>query len=133
MTATARVADAPAAPEPSARSALGRRGEDLAARHLEEQGLVLLSRNWRCRDGELDLIATDGERLVICEVKTRSGTGFGVPAEAVTAAKMHRIRRLAQLWLSTYRVGWCEVRFDIISVLWPPDGPVQIEHLRGAF
>lgn len=93
----------------------------------------MLSRNWRCREGELDLVATDGECLVVCEVKTRSGTGFGLPVEAVTAAKIHRIRRLAGLWLSTYRVGWCEVRFDVISVLWPPDGPARIEHVQGAF
>lgn len=56
---------------------LGKRGEDLAADYLTGAGLVVLSRNWRCRDGELDLVATDGERLIVCEVKTRSGTGTG--------------------------------------------------------
>jgi putative endonuclease len=112
---------------------LGKRGEDLAADYLAGTGLVLLSRNWRCRDGEVDLIATDGERLVICEVKTRSGTGYGEPAEAVTAAKAARIRRVAAQWLSTYRVGWCEIRFDILAVMCPPDGPVTVEHFQGAF
>ncbi|MGH3514934.1 MAG: YraN family protein [Pseudonocardiaceae bacterium] len=112
---------------------LGKRGEDLAADYLADTGLVLLSRNWRCRDGEVDLIATDGERLVICEVKTRSGSGYGEPAEAVTAAKAARIRRVAAQWLRTYRVGWCEIRFDIVAVMCPPDGPVTVEHLQGAF
>jgi putative endonuclease len=112
---------------------LGRWGEDLAADYLAGTGLVLLSRNWRCRDGEVDLIGTDGERLVLCEVKTRSGTGYGEPAEAVTAAKAARIRRVTAQWLRTYRVGWCEIRFDVLAVLCPPDGPVTVEHIQGAF
>ncbi|MGH3872145.1 MAG: YraN family protein [Pseudonocardiaceae bacterium] len=113
--------------------ALGRRGEDIAADYLTGIGLVLLSRNWRCRDGEVDLVATDGERLVVCEVKTRSGTGYGEPSEGVTPAKAARIRRVASAWLRAYRVGWCEVRFDVLAVLCPQDGPVTVEHLQGAF
>ena len=69
----------------AAKDVLGRRGEDLAARYLEQRGLVILSRNWRCRHGEIDLVATDSHRLVVCEVKTRSGTRYGEPAEAVDA------------------------------------------------
>jgi putative endonuclease len=112
---------------------LGRRGEDVAAEYLSGIGLVVLSRNWRCRGGEIDLVATDGERLVVCEVKTRSGTGYGEPAEGVTPAKAARIRRVAAAWLRTHRVGWCEIRFDVLAVLCPPDGPVTVEHLQGAF
>ena len=112
---------------------LGKRGEDLAADYLAGAGLVVLSRNWRCRDGELDLVATDGERLIVCEVKTRSGTGYGEPSEGVTPAKAARIRRVAAAWLRTYRVGWCEIRFDIVAVLCPQGGPVTVEHLQGAF
>lgn len=112
---------------------LGKRGEDVAADYLARIGLVVLSRNWRCRGGELDLVATDGERLIICEVKTRSGTGYGEPAEGVTSAKAARIRHVAGAWLRTHRVGWCEIRFDVLAVLCPPDGPVTVEHLRGAF
>jgi putative endonuclease len=112
---------------------LGKRGEDLAADYLTGAGLVVLSRNWRCRDGELDLVATDGERLIVCEVKTRSGTGYGEPSEGVTPAKAARIRRVAAAWLRTYRVGWCEVRFDVLAILCPQDGPVTVEHLQGAF
>ncbi len=73
------------------------------------------------------------DRLVVCEVKTRSGTGYGLPAEAVTPAKAARIRRLAQSWLAEYRVRWCEVRFDVVAVLVPPGGPVSLEHYEGAF
>ncbi|MGH3945056.1 MAG: YraN family protein [Pseudonocardiaceae bacterium] len=113
--------------------ALGRRGEDLAADYLTGAGLVVLSRNWRCREGELDLVATDGERLIVCEVKTRSGTGYGEPSEGVTPAKAARIRRVTAAWLRTYRVGWCEIRFDVLAVLCPQDGPVTVEHLQGAF
>ncbi|KAA2260740.1 YraN family protein [Solihabitans fulvus] len=109
----------------------GRQGESLACQYLESQGLVVLSRNWRCRGGELDVVATDGVRAVVCEVKTRSGLDHGVPAEAVTAAKLRRIRHLTGLWLSAHRVGWCEVRIDVISVLWPPHEPARLEHLRG--
>jgi putative endonuclease len=112
---------------------LGRQGEELAKLFLEGQGLVVLSRNWRCRDGELDIVATDGIRLIVCEVKTRSGTAFGTPREAVTLAKQTRIRKLTNLWLSAYKVGWCETRFDIVSVVWPGHGPARVEHLRGAF
>jgi putative endonuclease len=112
---------------------LGRRGEDLAARYLEGQGLVVLSRNWRCREGELDLVLTDGRQLVVCEVKTRSGLGFGAPVEAVTDDKALRIRKLANKWLSTYRVPWCEVRFDIVSVIWSRDGRPRIKHVKEAF
>ncbi|HET9256553.1 MAG TPA: YraN family protein [Pseudonocardiaceae bacterium] len=115
------------------RGELGKRGEDLAAEYLTSAGLVVLSRNWRCRDGEVDLVVTDGERVIVCEVKTRSGTGYGEPAEGVTPAKAARIRRIAAAWLRAYRVGWVEVRFDIVAVLCPPDGPVTVEHLRGAF
>jgi putative endonuclease len=112
---------------------LGRRGEDLAADFLVNMGLVVLSRNWRCRDGEVDLIVTDGERLVICEVKTRSGTGYGEPSESVTPAKAARIRRVTAAWLREHRVGWCEIRFDVLAVLCPQDGPVTVEHVQGAF
>ena len=69
------------------RQALGAYGEELAARHLRERGLVVLDRNWRCPLGEIDLVLRDGDTLVVCEVKTRSGVGYGTPHEAVTPAK----------------------------------------------
>lgn len=113
--------------------ALGRRGEDAAAEFLQQQGCVVLARNWRCHDGELDIVGAEGETVVVCEVKTRSGTGFGSPAEAITRTKMARIRRLAAQWLSEYRVRWGPVRFDVIEVLIPPGGQPTLRHFRGAF
>ncbi|HVV23434.1 MAG TPA: YraN family protein [Pseudonocardiaceae bacterium] len=113
---------------------LGRRGEDLAADYLTDRGLIVLSRNWRCREGELDVVATDGRALVVCEVKTRTTDDFGDPAEFVTPDKMRRIRRATHAWLRRYGVGWCEVRFDILTVLWPPTATTpRLRHLRGAF
>jgi putative endonuclease len=108
-------------------------GEDLAAKHLEGLGLVVLSRNWRCREGELDLVATDGTTLVVCEVKTRSGSRFGIPAEAVTDEKIGRIRRLANHWLRTFKVGWCPIRFDVVSILAPAGESPTVTHIAGAF
>jgi putative endonuclease len=112
---------------------LGARGEDLAVAHLTAAGLVVLDRNWRCRAGELDVVATDGATLVVVEVKTRSGDGFGTPAESVTPRKLARLRRLAQLWLAEHRVGWVEVRFDVVAVLARPGCAPEVEHLRGVF
>jgi putative endonuclease len=112
---------------------LGRRGEELAAEYLRDLGFVVLSRNWRCRDGELDLVTTDGTIVVVCEVKTRSGTGYGAPEEAVTPVKAARIRRLAYRWLQENRVGWCDVRCDVVSVLLRPYHAAQIRHFPGAF
>ena len=75
------------------RSALGAYGEALAARHLTEQGMVVLDRNWRCDLGEVDLVLRDGRVLVVCEVKTRSSLAYGTPIEAVTEQKAARLRR----------------------------------------
>lgn len=115
------------------RHELGRRGEDIAAEYLTDRGLVVLSRNWRCRDGELDVVATDGRCLVVCEVKTRTSADYGDPAEFVTPEQMVRIRRATQAWLRRYRVGWCEIRFDVFTVLCPSSGRPRLRHLRGAF
>ena len=112
---------------------LGRHGEDLAVDYLRNQGLVVLDRNWRCIDGELDVVATDRSRLVVCEVKTRSTTRFGEPAEAVTAGKAARIRKATQAWLAAHRVRWCEVRFDVLAVLVPPSGSATVQHYESAF
>jgi putative endonuclease len=114
-----------------AKDALGRYGEEVAARHLIGQGIVVLERNWRCESGEIDIVARDGRVLVICEVKTRSGTGYGSPLEAVTARKAARLRRLAGRWLDEHTVRPAAVRFDVVGVVNPPSGGVTIEHLRG--
>jgi putative endonuclease len=113
---------------------LGRYGEDLAARHLAAVGMQLLDRNWRCREGELDIVALDGEALVFVEVKTRSGTGFGEPAEAVGPVKARRIRALACRWLLEHRPsGGADLRFDIVSVVRRRGHAPELVHLRDAF
>lgn len=111
----------------------GLRGEDLAAQYLQEQGLVVLSKNWRCREGELDLVATDRRKLIVCEVKTRTSTNYGHPAEAVTAEKANRIRRLSRHWRTAHNVRWCQERFDIIAITWPPGDLPRLQHFKAAF
>lgn len=115
----------------SAKDALGTQGEHLAARHLTEAGLEVLERNWSCPDGELDIVARDGAVLVFCEVKTRSGRGFGSPFEAVTAVKARRLRRLASHWLSEHGHRYGPVRFDVIGVLCVPGEDARVQHVRG--
>jgi putative endonuclease len=118
------------------KDAVGRFGEELAARHLSDAGLELLDRNWRCADGELDIVAREGDVIAFVEVKTRSTLAFGYPAEAVDRAKAARIRRLAARWLAERRgsgPGWPQVRFDVVSVVRLAPGGPSVSHLRGAF
>lgn len=116
------------------RAALGRWGEDLAVQHLQAAGCEVLARNWRCREGELDVVVRDGDVLVFVEVKARSGRGFGEPAEAVTPVKARRLHRLACRWLEQHRPpGRHDLRFDVVSVVRPRDGRPEVVHLRGAF
>ena len=116
----------------NARGALGRYGEDLAARLLTDAGMSVLDRNWRCRAGEIDIVALDGDALVICEVKTRRTGAFEHPMAAVTPAKADRLRRLAELWLDRYGgppPGG--VRIDLVGVVLPRRGAPLAEHARG--
>lgn len=115
---------------------LGADGEDAAARWYAAAGYEILARNWRCRDGELDVVAARGPVLVFCEVKTRRGDAFGGPAEAVTAAKQRRLRRLAGRWLAEARppgTGWPDVRFDVACVTPGPGGVPAVEVIEAAF
>ncbi len=115
----------------SARADLGNWGESLAARYLEAGGLSVLDRQWRCRQGEIDIVARDGETLVICEVKTRTSEAFGTPLAAVTPAKVRRLRRLAAAWLEEHDVRAADVRLDVIGILAERGSRPLIEHLRG--
>lgn len=119
-----------------AKDAVGQYGQRVAERHLVEAGLTVVARNWRCLEGELDLVATDGPVLVFCEVKTRSSTAYGDPEEAVLGAKARRLRRLALRYLAEQRAYgdprfWPELRFDVVSVLREPRGAASVRHLRG--
>ena len=117
----------------AAKDGVGRYGEDVAIRHLEDAGLEILARNWRGAGGEIDIVARERGVLVICEVKTRSGIGFGLPAEAITRRKADRLRRLAYEWLREHPARGAEVRFDVVSVLRARRGAAVVEHLRAAF
>jgi putative endonuclease len=139
----------------NARTAFGRYGEDLAARWLTHAGLTVIERNWRCRAGEIDIVAVDGDALVICEVKSRRARGvrrtrgappgtwapqstthpgplYEHPLAAVTPRKAERLRDLAERWLAQHETrppGG--VRIDAIGVLLPDRGPARLEHVRG--
>ena len=135
--------------------ALGAQGEELAAQFLIAAGMTIEARNWRCRYGELDIVARcaqsssarcaqsssarcaqsssarPAESIVFVEVKARTGVRFGRPAEAVTAAKQARIRRLAALWLAERNGPWVPIRFDVVEVFLAPGREPVIEHLPG--
>ncbi len=109
---------------------LGRRGEQVAGEYLTARGMVVVARNWRCRHGEIDIIAREGATLVFCEVKTRSGLGFGAPLGAITPSKRARLRRLVGQYLADTGGHMGPVRIDAVGILWPRSGPPTVEHLR---
>lgn len=127
----------------AAKDVLGRRGEEIAAAFLVRAGYLILDRNWRCPQGEIDVVAFDGGETVFVEVKTRSSLLFGHPLEAITAQKLARLRRLA--------VAWCEqdageqhadganggrrgrIRIDAIGVIAAPGADPVIEHVKRVF
>ena len=94
---------------------LGRRGEQLAVDHLLGRGMTVVERNWRCRLGEIDIVARDGRDTVFVEVKTRTSDRFGGIEQAVTPEKVRRLRRLAGLWLARQDTRWSGVRIDVIG------------------
>jgi putative endonuclease len=123
-------------PAPVSRTlALGRWGEQLAVDHLRAQGWEVLDRNWRCDSGELDVVAREPDGTVVfVEVKTRAGTGFGAPAEAVGWAKARKLRTLACRWLLEKRPpGATELRFDVIGIVRRRGQEPELTHLRAAF
>lgn len=118
------------------RAQLGRIGEAIAARHLASRGLEILDRNWRCRvdglRGELDLVARDGETLVVVEVKTRRRPTPAGPLESITPTKLARLRRLAAAWLAEDGCRAPHVRIDAVGICWPDGGGAAVvEHVEG--
>lgn len=114
-----------------ARRATGESGEELAARWLVARGWSVLARNWRCRSGELDIIARDPEgALVACEVKTRRGLGYGDPLESITHRKLRRLRDLVCEWRQEQEEPVGYVRLDAIGILISADGRPRVRHLR---
>jgi putative endonuclease len=105
----------------------------MVAAWYEAAGYRILERNWRCREGELDLVVSRGRTVVFCEVKTRRSTRFGAPVEAVTAAKQRRVRTLALQWLAAQSDRGRDLRFDVASVLFPLEGKPVVEVLEAVF
>lgn len=112
---------------------LGTAGEDAVAAKYAACGYDVIDRNWRCRDGELDLVVARGQTIVFCEVKTRTSERFGPPAEAVTVRKQRRLRTLALRWLGAHPGGWRALRFDVGSVMPARNGQLVVEILEDAF
>lgn len=112
-------------------AAVGAYGERVAADNLLAQGMVLLDRNWRCDEGEIDLVLRDGPALVVCEVKTRTSLDHGSPHEAITDAKLGRLQRLGSRWAEAHQVRPSEIRVDLVAVLQPGKGRALVEHVRG--
>ncbi|MBU1801709.1 MAG: YraN family protein [Actinobacteria bacterium] len=115
----------------ASRQALGAYGERVAEEHLLAQGMIVLDRNWRCGEGEIDLVLRDGAVLVVCEVKTRTSTVNGTPHEAVTATKLARLQRLGALWAAAHGISPQETRVDLVAVMRPRRGAAEVDHVRG--
>jgi putative endonuclease len=115
------------------RKQLGALGERLAGRYLVQQGYKIVARNWRCPEGELDLVAQKGEELVFVEVRTRRGTRLGSPEESITAAKQARLIQLAQAFLAEYNDPDCAWHIDVVAVVLNRQGAVQrLTHIEYA-
>jgi putative endonuclease len=120
-------------PVRKSRKELGRWGEQLAASHLESLGYQVIERNWRCRRGEIDLVASAGEVLVFVEVKTRRGRDHGMPEEAVTKAKVRRLLELSQRYLLENDLEDVDWRIDLVAVELNHQGElIRCEHVPNA-
>lgn len=119
-------------------SVLGQVGERLAALHYGSRGYRILARNWRCRSGEIDIVASRDNEVVFCEVKTRSSLAVGYPEESVGYVKQKKLKELATEFLAAYRdvedvPGVTRVRFDVASVIVPKSGPPEVTIFEDAF
>ena len=116
---------------PERNDAVCKYGENIAARELTREGMFLIDRNWRCDQGEVDLVMRDDHTLVIVEVKTRTTGVGGSPLEAVDRRKAERLRRLAALWAAQHSVRARDIRIDLVGVLVPEKGAPFVDHVRG--
>ncbi|MBT8161463.1 MULTISPECIES: YraN family protein [Arthrobacter] len=114
-----------------AKDLLGRHGETLAVGFLEDQGMRIVDRNWRCSDGEIDIVALDGDTLVIAEVKTRKNLAYGHPFEAIDAAKLARLHRLALNWCREHEFRTALRRVDVVGIVDDGTDEPTLEHLKG--
>lgn len=111
----------------------GARGEDAAVAYLERIGMTVVARNWQCKFGEIDIVALDGEALVIVEVKTRRTESMGTAEDAVSPTKQKRLRRLAEAYAATAGIGSCEIRFDVVAIRPLTEDRALLRHHRAAF
>ncbi|MGQ9826030.1 MAG: YraN family protein [Desulfotomaculales bacterium] len=122
---------------PDKRRDLGRQGEEAAASYLEERGYRVLARNYRCRFGEIDLIAFDGEVLVFVEVRCRTSGRFGLPEESILWRKKARMRKIASHYLKSClsfpSANPPPVRFDVLALLKEGPSPFRVKHIKNAF
>jgi putative endonuclease len=118
---------------PSARDDLGRRGEDEAARYLRALGYRIVGRRERVLRGDIDIVALDDRTVVFVEVRSRSDTAHGHPAETVGPVKQRRIAELATAYIRRHRLEDCSVRIDVVAVTFPADGRPVVEHYQNAF
>jgi putative endonuclease len=112
---------------------LGRRGEDLAVEFLGRLRYRIMERNYRCRCGEVDIVARQGKTVVFVEVKTRSSHLYGHPAASVTPFKQRQISRAAQTWLAANRLSDAAARFDVVAISIGEGQECRIEHIVNAF
>jgi len=112
---------------------IGRRGEDAAAAYLQNAGYTIVERNWRCKGGEIDIVAIDGETLVLAEVKTRRSSSKGSPEDAVSPTKQKRISRCAAAYMQSAGIEPCCVRFDVIAIRPIAEDRALLRHHRAAF
>ena len=115
------------------RQEIGERGEAAAAAYLERAGMQVIDRNWRSDRGEIDIVALDGEELVMCEVKTRTTAARGTPEEAVSPAKQRRLVRLAESYIAAHGIAPCSVRFDVVTIRVLSEDRALLRHHRAAF
>lgn len=115
------------------RTELARRGEDAATAYLERIGYTIVHRNWRCPAGEADIVALDGESVVIVEVKTRRSNRAGTPEEAVSPTKQKRLGRVARHYLAESGLNDSALRFDVVAIHPIADDRAVLRHHRAAF
>ncbi len=115
------------------RKARGTMGEQAAALFLEDLGYHIIARNWRCRSGELDLIAKQEDTFVFIEVRSRSSSKYGTPAESVTARKITQVRQTAAVYLYMNGIGDAPIRFDMLAVRLTEEAAVVTDHFIDAF
>ncbi|MDH4139995.1 MAG: YraN family protein [Coriobacteriia bacterium] len=115
------------------RAEIARRGEDAAASYLERCGMTVVERNWRAKNGEIDIVALDGDTLVVVEVKTRRTQSRGTPEEAVTPTKQRRLVRLAEAYLAHTGLTEQALRFDVVAIRPVADDRALLRHHRSAF